>query len=189
MTKFTYKWLENEWLKKYGECIHKNIDKIIQADIHIPLFNNFGKHSNLTWEIIENNPDYPWDWEGISENPNITWEIIKNNPDQEWNWYRISSNPNITWEIIENNPDKPWDWDKISLNQNITWEMIENNPDKPWQWGFISINTMEFGKEKWINDLRINIIRTLRLQRYWRYYSSHPEYKLAQRIIKSRLEE
>ena len=32
-------------------------------------------------------------------------------------------------------------------------------------------------------------IITFRLQRYWRYYSSNPEYKLAQRIIECRLEE
>ena len=44
-------------------------------------------------------------------NPNITWEIIQNNPDKDWNggWY-ISCNPNITWDIIQNNPDKDWDW-------------------------------------------------------------------------------
>jgi hypothetical protein len=46
----------------------------------------------------------------ISRNPNINWEIMEANPDKPWDWYGISSNPNITMEIIQNNLDKPWDW-------------------------------------------------------------------------------
>ena len=30
--------------------------------------------------------DITWNWNGISKNPNITWEIIQNNPDKDWNW-------------------------------------------------------------------------------------------------------
>ena len=45
---------------------------------------------------------------GYLDNPNITWEIIQNNPDKNWNWKWISKNPNITWDIIQNNPDKDW---------------------------------------------------------------------------------
>jgi len=164
MTTFTYKQLENEWLKKYGEFIQRNMSTILQSKDNYEIFNKISKNPNITWEIIENNPDYPWIWE-------------------------ISQSINITWEIIENNLDKSWDWECISENPNITWEIIENHPHKPWHWGYISSNTMELGKEQWINDLRLNTIRTLRLQRYWRYYSSHPAYKLAQRIITTRLEE
>ena len=40
---------------------------------------------------------------GLSEHQNITWEIIQNNPDKSWNWNAISQNPNITWDIIQNN--------------------------------------------------------------------------------------
>ena len=33
----------------------------------------------------ENNPDFDWicDGDGISRNPNITWEIIQNNPEKQ----------------------------------------------------------------------------------------------------------
>ena len=41
-------------------------------------------------DIIQRNPDKPWIWEEISENPNITWDIIEKNPDKSWNWYEIS---------------------------------------------------------------------------------------------------
>ncbi len=42
---------------------------------------------------------------------------IKANPDKPWNWKAISQNPNITMEIINANPDKPWRWDCISDNK------------------------------------------------------------------------
>ena len=44
-------------------------------------------------KLINDNPDKPWNWRGISKNPNITWDIIKNNPDKPWNWNGISRNP------------------------------------------------------------------------------------------------
>jgi hypothetical protein len=37
----------------------------------------------------------------------VSWEIIESNPDKPWDWRYISYNPNITWKIIEANPDKP----------------------------------------------------------------------------------
>ena len=50
-------------------------------------------------------------------------------------------------------------------------------------------DTLNIGKEYWINKLRLKIISGSRLQRYWRFYSSHPEYKLSQRLIIARLKE
>ena len=34
----------------------------------------------------------PWDWYGISRNPNITWGIIRDNLEKPWNWKSIFSN-------------------------------------------------------------------------------------------------
>ena len=45
------------------------------------------------------------EWVEISRNPNITWDIVESNPDKPWNWYSVSRNPNITMEIIEGNMD------------------------------------------------------------------------------------
>ena len=91
-------------------------------------------HPDLTWDIIQANPDYPRDWQGISVNPNITWDIIQANPDYPWDYYTMTGNPNITWDIIQANPDKPWDWVGIAINPNITWDMFQANPDYPWDW-------------------------------------------------------
>ena len=43
-------------------------------------------------DIIESNPDKPWDWECISENPNITFEFVKKHIDKPWDWGAISHN-------------------------------------------------------------------------------------------------
>ena len=68
-------------------------------------------------KFINENPEKPCDWYGISYNPTITWDIIEANPDKPWDWYSISRNPTITWDMIEANPDDPWDWECISYNR------------------------------------------------------------------------
>ena len=50
-------------------------------------------------------------------NPNITWEIVQDNPDYFWNYVYLSSNPNINWSVIENNPDYPCSFELLSENQ------------------------------------------------------------------------
>ena len=49
----------------------------------------------------------------------------------------------------------------------------------------ISKNTMENGKELWINNLRLKIIKALQIQRHWRNCTSNPEYKLAQKLLRA----
>ena len=39
-------------------------------------------------EIIKSNPIF-WEWNGLLWNPNITWNIIKDNPDKPWDWHLI----------------------------------------------------------------------------------------------------
>ena len=49
-------------------------------------------------------------------------EMIKENPDKPWNWNGISNNPNITMEMIKENPDKPWDWWVFLVIQILPWK-------------------------------------------------------------------
>ena len=56
-------------------------------------------------------------WFEITRNPNITWEIIQANPNEDWDWDYVSMNPNITWEIIQANHNEKWNW--LSIAQNI----------------------------------------------------------------------
>ena len=136
------------------------------------------------FKFIEDNPDKPWNWNGISYNPNITMEIIKANPDKPWDWIGISYNPNITMEFVEDNPDKPWDWSGISYNPNITMEFIKANPDKPWNWNGISQNSFE--KER---ELIKEHMAATKIQRSFKKYRYDPKYPFCKRVLINNLEE
>jgi hypothetical protein len=120
---------------------------------------------NITWEIVINNPNLPWDYDQLSLNPNITWDIVKNNPDKPWNYDYLSENPNITWDIVINNPDKPWNYYYLSKNTNITWDIVKNNLDKSWNYikllkkPSVTLDIIKLNKNlNWDNDYRYMFI-------------------------------
>ena len=102
----------NYWVYESGFRYHNTAKVNWNREIRkLPkhcIWNQLSKHSNITWDIIQTNPDAPWNWYGISMNPNITWDIIQTNPNNPWNWDDISENPNITWDIIKAYRNKPW---------------------------------------------------------------------------------
>ncbi len=61
----------------------------------------------------------------LSWNPNITFDIVLNNLDKPWNWYYLSANSNITFDNVLNNPDKHWNWYYLSFNPNITFDIVQ----------------------------------------------------------------
>ena len=134
-------------------------------------------------DIIRENPDKPWDWYGISNNPNITWDIIQENPDKDWDWYSISCNPNITWDIMRDNPDKPWDWYGISNNPNITMDIIRENLDKHWNWNNISRKTFQKDKESFIEDAYKEHLAAYKIQQWWKHITMSPYYKIGRKFI------
>ena len=116
-----------------------------------------GPSQFISWTVIKENIDKPWNWLSVSRNPNVTWEIIQANPQVPWNSFGVSCNknitmdivqehlrsfkwnplglsrnPNLTFEFVKSNIDKLWDWERISCHPNITWDIIHTNPDKPW---------------------------------------------------------
>ena len=53
--KYTYQYLEDEWIKGYLNFIQHNFDKDWDwADL--------SSNQYITWEFIQNNPDKEWDW-------------------------------------------------------------------------------------------------------------------------------
>lgn len=58
--------------------------------------------SNLSLEILLHNVDHLV-WQLVSENPSITTDIIEQNPNLPWRWDGISLNPNLTVKFIKNN--------------------------------------------------------------------------------------
>ena len=86
----------------------------------------------------------------LSMNQNITWEIVQANPDEDWNYQFLSKNPNITWEIVRSYPDEDWNYLWLSnYNANINWQIIEDNHDKCYYRG-IYINPMPLWKNEYI---------------------------------------
>ena len=88
------------------------------------------KYYDCLWEkylyqAIKTFPVNFWDFDMLSKNPNITWDIVQANPDEDWCFYTLSENPNITWEIVKANPDKPWNYEKIFLNHIGKQKFIE----------------------------------------------------------------
>ena len=51
---------------------------------------------------------------------------IKENPDKPWNYQLLSQNPNITWDIVEENPDCLWNYEHLSLNKMTKHEFFAN---------------------------------------------------------------
>lgn len=116
-------------------------------------YKSLSKNKYITWEIVLENTDKPWDYsKNLLLNPNITFEIIQNNQDlfrfsyyesehyknQFYNsdyenpYYIYSSNPNLTWDIVLDNPDFKWNYYALSGNKNITWDIYDNNNTHKW---------------------------------------------------------
>ena len=77
---------------------------------------SLSKNPNITWDIVEANPNKPWCYNYLSKNPNITLDIVGANPDCPWNYNYLSSNPNITWDIVEDYKHKQSDYSNLSNN-------------------------------------------------------------------------
>jgi hypothetical protein len=43
---------------------------------------------------------------------------VQANPDRPWNYSSLSENPNITWEIVKENPDRPWKFPYLNLKKD-----------------------------------------------------------------------
>lgn len=88
------------------------------------------KNPVITFEIMQENDDLPWDYNGFSQNPNLKIDNVKNNMSYGWNWHTISNNVGISEEDIENNPNLPWDYSWVINNPNVSIEFLEKHIDK-----------------------------------------------------------
>ncbi len=68
------------------------------------------------------------------QNPFITWDIVQANPDRPWNYTTLSRNPNITWEIVESNRDVPYGGspvpNNIRISQNNVFKLVQYKKHK-----------------------------------------------------------
>jgi hypothetical protein len=114
----------------------------------------------ITMDIIENHPDFGWDWEQVSGNPNLTLDMMKRHPDEDWNFKNLSCNPGLTIEMINEYPNGYWKWRHISSNPAITMNIVESHPELPWNWNSMSTNP----------NLTIDMVKR-HLDSEWDWYS------------------
>ena len=146
-------------------------------------FTKLSSHPNIQIKDIIQYPNFAWDFNQVSLNSNITWQDVQENSHFNWNYSNLSKNKNITFQTIHENNQIQWNWDHVSMNTNIHWDHVVQNPDLPWNYDKLLFNYMEGGKSLWIHDKRTQIIKSLQIQRYWRYYTCNPIYTLAQKKI------
>ena len=74
--------------------------------------------------------------------------IVQQNPQIPWDYQSFCRNENITWEIIQQHPEIPWNLDWYGQNPNISFKFVEQHPEIPWNYYDLSVNTMVNNKEK-----------------------------------------
>jgi hypothetical protein len=123
------------------------------------------RHINV--KDIENNPEYPWDYEEYYERlDNIEWP----------NYNLLSSNPKVTLEMFkELYYNQMWDWDdEISLNPNITFDFVKDFINEPWNWKNLSKNLFNYHRyfeEEYYKSIKIkkqlSIINKELIEKTW----------------------
>lgn len=68
----------------------------------------------------------------VSQNPNITWDIIQEHPQYNWRYHYYSKNPTLQWKNVIEHLELPWDFDAISYHPNVTYADICDNITLPW---------------------------------------------------------
>lgn len=100
-------------------------------------------------EIIEENPNKPWDWyNGVSANENITIEFVEKHKDKDWNWTILSRHIYVDEVIILKYLFK-WDYNELSKNKYITLDLVTANKSLLWNRKSLMENpnmTLEFYK-------------------------------------------
>ena len=94
----------------------------------------------ITMDVVRDNPDWFWDYNGLSLNTNLTIEFVCKYKCERWNWTAISSNKAITMNDIRNYPNLPWVYASLSRNKNLTIEFILEHKNNDWNWCGISAN-------------------------------------------------
>ena len=117
------------------------------------------------WEkyLSQNIKTFPkncWFFEWLSQNSNITWEIVQANPEIDWNFEWLSENPKITRDIVKANPDKDWNFEIFFINhigkQKFIEEQLKRAVNVVSDW-FIELKTNPDSNlcKKWMKTIRI----------------------------------
>lgn len=85
------------------------IKKFFLVDVHSDINGLYllSQHPYINWDHITT-ANVEWNPRGVSRNPNVTWDIVEKNPEYPWSFYDLSFNPNISRDIVIRNISKEW---------------------------------------------------------------------------------
>jgi hypothetical protein len=83
-------------------------------------------------KVFETCTDLNWNYDFLSTCNYITWKIVRNNLNKPWNFKKISRNKIVKIEDVLDTPFLNWNWDELTLNDNMTFDVIKNNPRQLW---------------------------------------------------------
>ena len=123
------KYSDFPWSKKYL-IRNKKItwQNVIQSDLW-EYASEFSHNSNITLQIIKENPLVKWNWNVISRT--IVLDETTLEEKLPWNYYWLSSNPSLTWEIIDKFKGEDWDlhylFTHFEINEERLYDFVKKN--------------------------------------------------------------
>lgn len=164
----------------------KNNGKVVELDYKWN-FRFLSFNPGIKISDIENNPQLPWHWEGIMNNPNMKFDFYLKNSKKirkykYQNWKILSKK--ITISDILDNPKihKKIRWAISTSSSKIKLEDIINNPQLPWKYNFLSSNpnlTMKFILDNIDANPRFVNLNTKRYSLNWNSLSFNPGIKIS----------
>jgi len=97
------------------------------------LDNELHARKELSIDVINNHPNYPWRWYSLSITMPL--EDILNYPHLNWVWGYVSERSTITLDFILSNPQYPWNYENIAGNNRLTQQHINAHPEIIWEYG------------------------------------------------------
>ena len=105
----------------------------------------------------------------MSEHPDLTAKHVRQYPRFPWRTREVFKHPNIS---PTSNPNCS-DYSVFVLNPSLDPEFVLQHSETRWGAQSLFMNPMTLGKRRWMERKRLEIIKTLQIQRYWRMCTSN----------------
>lgn len=128
-------------------------------------------------EIYETTKELHWDYDFLSSCNYITWNMVRNNLNKPWNFKKISRNSIVTIDIVLDTPFLRWDWNELTLNKNMTFDIIKNNIRLPWN-SYLLTQKLTPEELKQFYNIRESLVDTSSIDSYDSYNSDNYIYQI-----------
>lgn len=102
--------------------------ELIKMYVNLPWNTDIISHSLIkSIDFIKENPDFPFlNWNILSYNSNISLKDIDDNPQFPWNYDTMSCRTDLTHEFVKKHADKNWNYMTLSEREDL-WDDINKN--------------------------------------------------------------